>query len=67
MMRRIDFSSITRLMGRITAPTSAPPTIQVWAPDDVRDYTLRRENGEGDKSYEERKSFFDALLTRGGR
>lgn len=46
--------------------TAAPPKIQIWAPDDVRNYALVREEGETLESYEERKRVFDTLLKLGG-
>ncbi len=41
--------------------------IEIAAPDNVRDYSLVRDDGESAEAYEERKQLFDALLTRGGR
>ena len=64
MMKRAAFSSAST---HAFEPSSRASTIQVWAPDDVRDYKLRREDDESDASFEERKSFFNELLKRGGR
>ncbi|WP_207460438.1 hypothetical protein [Azospirillum sp. SYSU D00513] len=39
----------------------------LWAPDDVRDYTLVRDEDETDESYQERKGLIEAILASGGR
>ena len=64
MMKQASFSSVST---QLSNQASAPSTIQVWMPDDIRGYKLRREEGESDASFEERKNFFNELLKRGGR
>lgn len=58
--------SISDRQSTSLAEPSDTPGVRIWAPADIRDYTLVREAGETDESYEQRKSLFDTLLKLGG-
>lgn len=64
MMKQASFSSVS---AQLSNQARARSTIQVWAPADICGYKLRREEGESDASFEERKSFFNELLKLDGR
>ena len=41
-------------------------TVEIWAPDDIRQYEIVREPGESGERYEARKRLFSAILDKGG-